>query len=345
MALTKIKSTVRVVLNQAARMAGGILLSARSYQSLLSSRRLAVEGLAAHEGRALTPGLTVVVFSFNRAMQLHATLSTYFEMCAHPAPVIVQYAASTPAHAKAYAEVEKLFAKAPAKVTFVKESKFAQTLPQVLEMIPTRNMFFLTDDDVFIRPVDLSLAHKIDATRYLYSLRLGPHLRRSYTMAMAQTPPMFRPSSLGPDLLEFTLGEQGNEWSYPYSVEGHVFPTAEIRVLSRLTSYKAPNTYEGALHECADIAMARIGVCHTHSKLLNIPINMVQSEVNNRAGSISPEWLLEQWNAGMMFSSAHLANHTPHSPHEEHPVRLLPRKKPAAAKKSKSAAKKAKGRR
>jgi hypothetical protein len=313
----------------AARM-GGVLLSRREYDVLCQTRATAIAALTAHEATSLEPGVTGIVFSKDRALQIYTLLFSYFALVKNPAPLVVIYNASTPEHAQAYAEVAKAFAGAPVKIRWVRETeRFATLLPGMLSEVTTRNVFFLVDDIVFIRPVDLALAVEIDPMRFVLSLRLAPHLKRSYTAQVDQSPPAFAPAAelvaYGADLLSFRWFEQGNEWSYPYSVDGHVFATAEIRVLSRLAGFKAPNTYEAALMEFKDLCRERVGVCYRESKLLNLPLNRVQDEVANIAGQITPDFLLEQFNQGMMLDIAPLRTYVPSAPHEEVAVGFVKR--------------------
>lgn len=315
----------KTLLRAAANRAGGVLLSSGAYSRLRATRAAAIAQLTESELPTLKPGLTGVVFSKDRALQLHALLHSYFQLTENPAPLTVIFHSSTPAHAKAYAEVQTLFKKSPTKVEFVLETaKFRQMLSDVLAAITTRNIFFLVDDIVFIRPLNLKLAAQINPLEAVLSLRLSPHMRRSYTANMAQKPPHFTPSS-HKGLLEFPWFQQGNEWSYPYSVDGHIFSTAEIRVLTRLATFKAPNTYEGALMEFADLCESRTGLCYAESKILNLPLNRVQSEVANISGNITPQTLLEAWQNGQMLDFSPLLTHTPTAPHEDHPLRLIPR--------------------
>ncbi len=318
------------VIRAAVARAGGVMLSRRGFDVLRRTRAKAIAELTAVEAANLKPGVTGVVFSKDRALQIYTLLDSYCALVTNPAPLVVLYNASTPAHAAAYEEVAKAFAKAPAPIRFVRETeKFAVLLPTILATVATRNIFFLVDDIVLIRPLDLTLAATIDPLQHVLSLRLSPHLRRSYTAHMDQRPPAFAYSPVfadyGYDVVTFRWFEQGNEWSYPYSVDGHVFSTAEIRVLSRLASYKAPNTYEAALMDFQDLCEGRSGVCYAESKLLNLPLNRVQDEVANLAGSITPDFLLEQFQKGFMLDVAPLRTHTPTAPHEELTVGFVAR--------------------
>lgn len=324
--MSRLRTTGSKFLRQLVKVAGGVILSDRVYDQLLSQRARAVAELVRLETATLTEGLIGVVLSKNRALQLYTLLHTYFTLVEYPAPIFIVYTATSDLHQKAYREVEMACQDIPVKVTFVHQgSQFRESLMEVLAQIRSKNMFFLVDDIVFIRKLNLDFIRNIDPTKMILSFRHSPHLNRSYTAGVNQAPPTFSSTNLGADLRLFNWFEQGNEWSDPWSVDGQILSTAEIRVLSRLCDFSAPNSYEGALKSFNDIAKNRKGLCYTESKILNLPINRVQSEVGNRSGKVSSEFLLEQWNQGLMLDTSMFAQHIPVSPHEEHSVRFKTR--------------------
>lgn len=305
---------------------GGVLLSRRNYNELLLQRERAVRELSELETTHLRHGLTGIVLSKDRALQLYALLQTYARFVKNPAALFVIYNASNESHAKAYVEVEAAFQSSALELTFICEKdSFRESLIDVLKRVDTRNIFFLVDDIIFIRPLNLDVAASIDPFRVILSFRHSPHLRRSYTSAVSQMPPNFSPAPDSQNLLVFNWFEKGNEWSDPWSLDGQVLSTAEVRVLSRLSNFKAPNTYEASLKSFGDIIMGRKGMCYEESKILNLPINRVQNEVENISGSVSPEFLLEQWNMGLMLDTSMFDTYEPSSTHEEHPVRFTRR--------------------
>lgn len=308
------------------KVIGGVMLSVRAHNHLLLQRARAVSELVIIEGAGLEQGVVGVVFSKDRALQLYTLLSTYFEKVKNPAPLSIVYSASTEAHAKAYAEIEEALHGCSVEIVFIRETgEFRESLLRVLNGIRVKNIFFLVDDIVFIRQMNLEEAADMDPFSSILSLRHSPHLRRSYTAAVNQMPPNFSPSKISPDLLEFNWFEQGNEWSDPWSLDGQILSTAEVRVLTRLSDFKAPNTYESALKTFNDVMEGRTGMCYSESKILNLPINRVQSEALNLSGNISPEFLLEQWNKGMMLDASMFEHHIPISPHEEHAIKFKKR--------------------
>ncbi len=129
------------VVRKLTKRVGGILLSERAYGQFMLQRARAVAELAELEGTTLKPGLSGVVFSKDRALQLHTLLHTYFKLVTNPAPLVVIYSASDDAHAQAYAEVEQLWR--THQVRLVREqTSFRVTLQRVLQDIRTKNIFF-----------------------------------------------------------------------------------------------------------------------------------------------------------------------------------------------------------
>ena len=294
-------------------------MSQRALVALTSQRDRAVVELVEIENSSLQQGLVGVVVSKDRALQLHALIHTYCELVSNPVKLIVIYSASTRAHLNAYVEVEELFLGCYPKIEFRKEvGNFRTTINSVLGDIETKNIFFLVDDIVFIRNVDLAFSAELDTNRYILSLRHSPALTRSYTANENQKPPAFVCCTTMPGLLKFAWFKKGNEWSDPWSLDGQILSTAEVRVMTRISNFDAPNTYEGVLKTFNSMCVERQGLCYAESKILNLPINRVQNEVKNLSGNISPEFLLTKWNEGMQLDTAKLRSHIPRSPHEEH---------------------------
>ena len=252
--MTSLRTYATAALRRLAVLAGGVLLSRRAHRQLLLQRARAVQALTDIEIRVLTEGLTGVVFSKDRALQLYTLLSTYTRFVTNPAPLVVLYAASTAAHANAYSELQAAFSGPGLNVQFVSQGPvFKESLQAILDDTITKNIFFLVDDIIFIRPVDFSLASRLDTSNSILSLRHSPHLRRSYTASVPQSPPNFDVPKDCPGLLQFRWFEQKNEWSNPWSVDGQILSTAEIRVLTRISEFWAPNSYEGALTTFNDL--------------------------------------------------------------------------------------------
>lgn len=300
-----------------------ILLSKFEYQSILLQRSAAVRELVDHADSRFHDGLTGIIFSKDRAFQLDALLESYFEKVMNPVNLIVLFKATNASHMRAYQEVMECYRNHNPAIQYVEEvDGFRGSLLQVLNNVRTKSIFFLVDDIIFINKVDLSIYSKVNPKTSILSLRLSPNLKRSYTMGRHLSPPNFSISTISAELLEFKWFEQSCEWSYPWSVDGNIYSTAEINVISQISKFYAPNSYEDALKLFKDIAIDRTGYCFKESKILNLAINRVQNEIKNQSGNITPEFLLEQWNKGFRMDRSKFHSYIPSSPHEEHMIKF-----------------------
>jgi len=272
------------------------------------------------------PGATGIVFSKDRALQLHALLNSYRLKCMNPPKLIIIYTASSPAHMRAYEELIKIYDHVDFNYTFVAESgPFKNVLLSTLKAIHTSNLFFIVDDNVCINSFDGLDLERVDSRKFILSLRMSPNCVYSYTGNSYHTPPPFTVDAEQPQWLHFEWGVSANEWSYPYSLDGHVFPTSEIHTLAELGEYNGPNSFEVLLMSFNDIGMSKGGICYSNSRVLNLPINKVQVENDNLHGTVSAENLLDCWMAGKVLDFSTLDGHEPVSPHEEHYLSLVDR--------------------
>jgi hypothetical protein len=305
------------------------LTSVKSINKLIDQRDKLLSELLKAEGSNLTSGLSGIVFSKDRAMQLYALLDSYKDLVSNKVPLTVIYVASTDEHNLAYGDVRKYFA--DLNVTFVKESNsFKDEIRKIIDSISTKNIFFLVDDDIFIKSVDLNFAMTLNTTQYVLSLRHSKHLKYSYTSDTKQMPPPLSPFDESNKLQVFEWFICGNEWSDPWSLDGHILSTAEIKILTRVCDFSAPNSYEGELKTFNSIFNDRKGLCYHDSKILNMPINKVQKEFDNVSGSISADYLLKMWMDGYIIDTHFLKSLTPTSTHELHNIEFIKRKAPTS---------------
>lgn len=274
------------------------------------------------------PGGTCIVFSRDRALQLHALLSSYVEQAINPAPVHVLYRATNEQHQRAYECLMGMFAES--NITFVPQesgSSFRTQLIELISGITTRTVFFLVDDIVFIRPVDIGVFADADTSAEVRSLRLGPHLRRSYMLDQDQPLPPFTscPHTVTEALCwKWEKGEL--DWRYPLSVDGHLLGTDEILAMAQVADFQSPNSFEANLQNFNPVFLDRRGMCYREAKIINIPCNRVQTDfAHNRSGGTTPEYLLDMWNKGFQMDYRRLRNHIGGAVHEEVAVHLIPR--------------------
>jgi hypothetical protein len=241
-------------------------------------------------------------------MQLDALLRSYKLAVTGYARLEIIFSASSERYLAAYAEVEA--AHGSDQMTFHSEAAygaFRGALETVMSGVETKTMFFLVDDILFIRELDISVFASLASINVIPSMRLGRNITWSYMLGRSQRQPSLRKLDLKEDCDPF--GEQqdsGNlwvwrwrngqcDWAYPLSVDGNIFMTDVIRDLVRACDFSSPNTLEAGLQVFAAEAQFNWGVCFDQSRLVNLPINKVQVDYENRHGSTHQDLLLEKW--------------------------------------------------
>lgn len=267
-----------------------------------------------------------IVFSRDRALQLHALLSSYLEKVASPVPLHILYHPSTSSHQRAYDELIKIF---PDKFSFVKQSSdasFRNDLIKMLDSIQAPKTFFLVDDIVFIENLDMRDFTKFDTDKIVPSLRMGLNLKRCYPLRKDQPlPGMTNDVSKDEDKIYWRWNEGMYDWCYPLSVDGHLFSTQEIGAMTTLISFSAPNTYEDQLQKFRRFFLLRKGAGYKKSKIVNIPCNKVQRENKNISGNTHPDFLLAQWIKGYQMDYQRLYGFPNVSAHQEIPFEFIKR--------------------
>jgi hypothetical protein len=313
-------------IKKSAQKAGVTLLKNYQYEDLLSQRDAVLELYMNKVSKPKREGLAGVLFSLDRPIQVYATLESYFKYIKNPAPIYVIYSVSDEKYLPAYKDLKEVFKDKP--VYFIKETKFRDTLIEVLGSLKEDSMFFLVDDDIFVKEYDLKELDKFNPLEEIVSLRMAPYYTRSYTMDVDQLPPKHLKESVQhKDMLEWDWSheESDNEWAYPMSVEMHLFDTKEITAMTKSLNFKAPNTYEGMLMMYRSRVEKRKGLCYKQQLIFNNPCNKVQVENDNIAGDITPEFLLDKWNEGLKIDLVPFHHIQTNAPHAERPLQFIKR--------------------
>jgi hypothetical protein len=174
---------------------------------------------------------------------------------------------------------------------------------------PNEYTMFLTDDDVFLRDFDANL--RLTPEIACLSLRLNPEMDYCYTLNRPQKAPKMQNNV-------WDWRNADADYGYPMSLDGHIFRTEDILPLLEKLDYHDPNTLEGQLarHPINRPCM----MCFDKSVIVNNPINRVQSTVPNRHGTITAEWLNEQFLAGRRIKLEPFIGIEPNACHVELPI-------------------------
>jgi hypothetical protein len=288
-----------------------------------------------------------VIFSKDRAMQLHATLSSFAARCtdATDARVSVIFKASAPDYLEAYgllrAELEQRL-----KIEWIQEDDFKKDLLKAAGVephsgwlsffsnrsssVPHDYLLFMVDDSIYINDFQLDTirAALSETPRALgFSLRLGRNTTYCYPSGCKQSLPPFRESLH--KVLRFSWREQTYDFNYPLEVSSSIYRTKDIESLLRMLPYSNPNRLEQGLSVSSRLFARRRPelLCFDHSVAFCAPVNKVQTVLDNRAGEDNGH-SVEELNAlflkGFRIDIESLRGFDPGAAHQEIDLPLVP---------------------
>jgi hypothetical protein len=245
--------------------------------------------------------LNIIIFSKNRPAQLDLFLRSmkcFFPDYSKYKDIHVLYTYSNNVFKIGYTKTISLHP----EIHYVAETlgKFKENVLNLIDEDRSLTMFFV--DDIVFKSHFTLYCKEVEKYAMIediacVSLRLCPRICYSYTMDVPITVPQF----IGNDLYIWNWQEADiGYWSYPMSLDGHLFRTERILPLIKFLDYQNPNTMEGSL--ASNPFNLPYMICFDDSKIINIPANKVQDANNNRHGNISAEYINERFLNGYKLS-------------------------------------------
>lgn len=243
-----------------------------------------------------------LVFSKNRPIQLFCLLETMLRRTTGDYRIHVLFHAEGTRMQAAYQELQS--DPLLTGIRFMKETDFSSQLIEIIGHLQGSRLLFFTDDS-FISgdwsTDDLSSIHPMEA---VFSLRHGKNLTYSFPYGAQQKVPALTPynraSHTGLVSFEWQHQYLQSDWSYPLSVDGHMFLREELNMIVNNMKFSSPNTLEGAMQMLFPLFSVRKGICFEYSKLAHVHCNRVQHDFHNRfTGKHTVESLLEHWESSM----------------------------------------------
>lgn len=278
------------------------LAKERSYLDLKFSG--AVNILKSHQkgcGKELDQKLECMVFSKDRAMQLHALLSSYFDKVTNHCPLVILYKTSNEKSRRSYNSLKVEFQNYP--VLFQNETDFRKQVIGWLQNSHADRIFFMTDDAIFLDKFDMNDSLLFNPLNTILSLTKGFDKTFCFALNQEQQIPSFfkRTQHNGNNLNLWHWDDvpDSPDWSYPLSVDGNIFHREELSAALNHLSFSNPNTLEASMQVFLDLFSFREGACYDKVKLVNVPCNIVQKEFHNRSTNyFSIEELQNLWDEG-----------------------------------------------
>ena len=269
-----------------------------------------------------------IIFSFDRPMQLFALLESMHTYIKGVNEIHVIYRASAPEYAQAY---QTVFLQYPEVIQHIQgadpKNDFKPLTLQATFESPSEYVLFAVDDIVVKDAVQIDecIQAMNEYNAYGFFLRLGTHLTDSYpTNSKLPLPPL---QKVAPDILMWQFGKSGkHDWGYPNTVDMTIYRKKDIQATLQALPYQNPNSMEGHWSGVSGYVMHRAGLCYKNSKIVNLPLNRVQSVYKNRAmNEFSPKDLLDLFNQNKKMDIQPLAHIQNPSAHMEYTPTFITR--------------------
>jgi glycosyltransferase involved in cell wall biosynthesis len=241
----------------------------------------------------------ILLFSYDRPLQLYATLESIQRYITGFEHLTVLYRASNEAFADGYEKVKDAFPIARFVTQF--EGDFKPKLEKIVFNSPSQYILFGADDLIVKDFVDLKQCmDQMEKTgAYGFYLRFGRHIHSSCLSNQPQPLPPSQPLSGGIYAWDIAMGE--DDWGFAPSLDMTLFKKDQIKKVLSQTKYKNPNGLETSwLKEVPENAL---GLYFERSKMVNI------------SNYLNTEELLVKFNQGLKIDIEPLYKVENGSPH------------------------------
>lgn len=230
--------------------------------------------------------MNIIVFSKDRAAQLDLFLRSFYKYTKNGDQIKVLYTYTNDDFKKGYdILIDKYI-----NIKFKLETDFKNDLLDLVYLC--KHTIFFVDDNIFIRDFNFydkqQEIFENDSDILCRSLRLNYYLDWSYAARSSiDYVPVFNKDGIY--YWKDALGDYG----YPMSLDGHIYRTKEILSLLKDLIYTNPNSLEGRMN--VNRLKGNKIICYPESKIINTPVNRVQTNNFNYCGCVSAEYLNERF--------------------------------------------------
>lgn len=248
-------------------------------------------------------GPDLVIFSFDRPLQLYALLESIERYISGLNSIQVIYRISSLKFEMAYQEVQQRFS----SVVFYKQSEhpLLDFKPLVIKTVYESNspyILFAVDDNIIKDFIDVkeSIQYMEQYGAYGFYLKMGLNLNSCYPLQRAQSIPPHAIIDTKICIWQFKTGEY--DWGYPNTVDMTIYRKDDIRPYIVGLHYTNPNNFEGIWASQSAPALVKVGTCYIESKIVNLPLNQSIPNGNFHMNWLNCEQLLEKFTSKLKIN-------------------------------------------
>ncbi len=230
----------------------------------------------------------VVIFSYNRPMQLYAFLESLYSHASSVGKASVIYRSTDENYESGYGLVISAFP----QVKFIRQTAPPGDFkPLVLEQVfspeSAEYIAFAVDDIIVKGKFDFNeCIEALEHTHaYAFYLRLGLNLQ----------PPIPEAAKVSDKIYFWQFKKSQGDWAYPNTVDMALYRKKDLTAPFNEMAYDFPNPLES--HWTTYANLEQFGLCYETSKIVNIPLNVVNNSYTSHL-NIHPQELLNKFHEG-----------------------------------------------
>jgi len=272
-----------------------------------------------NENKNLEQTADLIIFSYNRPLQLYALLESTKKHCVGINEVQVIYRFSDEDYAAGYQQVKADFP----HIKMVAEQDFKANVTDALMSGKSEYFLFAVDDIIITDRIDIHQGvlalQQTDAYGFFY--RLGKEIVYDYMLDI----PLDKPNliQVNEDMYAWLFKQHQGYWGYPTSTDLVLY--RKERILDQLEKIAFTNPNELETEWLKITSSNRLGLCHQTSRMVNIPLNLVTPSTNRNMNSLNPKKLLDIFNQNLKIDVEALNLYPHQSAHIHYHPSFIPR--------------------
>lgn len=269
----------------------------------------------------------LVVFSYDRPMQLYAFLESIDKYIKNLGEVHIIYRTSNNNFSNAYDEVKSNFNFCKFhKQSNQPENDFKKNTLNCAFNSKNNYLMFAVDDIIVTDYIDTQECVNAlkNSNAYAFYLRLGFNVDECYMMRVKS--PVPNHTKLNDNVFSYKFNDGLGSWCYPNNVDMTIYRKEDIKSDLSKINMISPEKLEFNWSNLADIN--KTGLFFSHSKLVNIPLNLCYANsVNRNMNSYSTYELLNKFNSGYRIDINKFFKINNNAPHMEYTPEFLLKEK------------------
>jgi len=270
----------------------------------------------------------LIIFSFDRPLQLYAFLESVKKNIDGIDNTYVIFRTSNEKYLQGYEIVKNDFY----DFNFIKQNDiyYARDFRKILMGILGKNIneskyvIFAVDDIIVQENINLREAEKFLETQdaYGFFMRLGKNIDFTYMLNLWTGIPSDL-KLLNNKIYCWKIRNKSDDWNYPNSLDMTLYRKKDVLNDFKKIKFHNPNSLEGNWS-----CISKVGktcLCYEKSKIVNIPLNLVNISTNRNMNSYSPKQLLDIFFEGKKLDLIPIEKLKVNSPHIEYEPTFIDR--------------------